>query len=38
VEGYNPVMPANFTERMSEEEINALVEWLLNPDRTPPAQ
>ena len=38
VEGYNPVMPANFTDRMSEEEINAMVEWLLDPNRTPPAQ
>ncbi|MBW7885060.1 MAG: c-type cytochrome [Caldilineaceae bacterium] len=34
VPGYNPgVMPANFTERMSEEEINSLVQWLLDPNR-----
>ena len=33
-EGYMAgIMPQNFAERMSEEEINALVEWLLNPDR-----
>lgn len=34
VEGYMAgIMPQNFAERMSEDEINALVEWLLNPDR-----
>ncbi|MBK8049637.1 MAG: c-type cytochrome [Anaerolineales bacterium] len=33
VPNYNPVMPANFTERMSEEEINSLVAWLLDPNR-----
>jgi mono/diheme cytochrome c family protein len=34
VEGYQPnIMPQNFQDRMSEEEINALVEWLLSPDR-----
>ncbi len=27
------IMPQNFAERMSEEEINALVEWLLDPNR-----
>lgn len=33
-EGYAAgIMPANFAERMSEEEINAMVEWLLNPNR-----
>ena len=31
--GYNPVMPANFTEHMSEEEINSLVQWILDPNR-----
>lgn len=33
VQGYNPVMPANFTETMSEEEINSLVDWILDPNR-----
>lgn len=34
VEGYQPnLMPANFTERMSEEEIRAMVQWLLDPNR-----
>ncbi len=34
VEGYVAgIMPQNFTERMSEEEINSLVEWLLDPNR-----
>lgn len=34
VEGYpSGIMPANFTERMSEEEIQGLVEWLLDPNR-----
>ncbi len=33
VAGYNPVMPANFAERMSEEEITALVQWILDPNR-----
>jgi mono/diheme cytochrome c family protein len=28
------IMPANFKERMSEEEIQALVQWLLDPNRT----
>lgn len=33
-EGYMAgIMPANFAERMTEEEINALVEWLLDPNR-----
>lgn len=27
------LMPQNFTEKMSEEEINALVAWLLDPNR-----
>ncbi|MEZ4868428.1 MAG: c-type cytochrome [Caldilineaceae bacterium] len=27
------IMPQNFSEQMSEEEINGLVEWLLNPNR-----
>ncbi len=32
VEGFAPnIMPANFTQRMSEEEIRSLVEWLLQP-------
>lgn len=34
VAGYNPVMPANFSEKMSEEEINSLVQWILDPNRT----
>jgi mono/diheme cytochrome c family protein len=34
VENYQPnIMPANFTDRMSEEEIRSLVQWLLDPDR-----
>ncbi len=34
VEGYmSGIMPQNFAERMSEEEINSLVEWLLDPNR-----
>jgi mono/diheme cytochrome c family protein len=34
VEGYpTGIMPANFTERMSEEEIRALVQWMLDPNR-----
>lgn len=34
VDTYQPnVMPQNFKDRMSEEEINSLVEWLLSPDR-----
>lgn len=34
VPGYNPgIMPQNFTDRMSEEEIQGLVEWLLDPNR-----
>lgn len=33
-EGYMAgIMPQNFTERMSEEEIRALAEWLLDPNR-----
>jgi mono/diheme cytochrome c family protein len=33
-EGYMAgIMPQNFAERMSEEEINALVAWLLDPNR-----
>jgi mono/diheme cytochrome c family protein/cytochrome c551/c552 len=36
VDGYMPnIMPQDFAQRMSEEEINALVEWLLDPDRQP---
>ena len=27
------IMPANFTETMSEEEIRGLVAWLLDPNR-----
>ncbi len=27
------IMPPNFAERMSEEEINSLVTWLLDPNR-----
>lgn len=34
VDGYvDGVMPMNFSERMSEEEIQALVAWVLDPDR-----
>jgi mono/diheme cytochrome c family protein len=33
VPGYNPVMPANFAERMSPEEIDSLVQWILDPNR-----
>lgn len=33
VPGYNPVMPANFADRMSPEEIDSLVAWLLDPNR-----
>jgi len=33
VAGYNPVMPANFAERMSPEEIDSLVQWILDPNR-----
>lgn len=34
VEGYmGGIMPQNFVEKMSEEEINSLVEWLLDPNR-----
>lgn len=33
-EGYvSGIMPANFADQMSEEEINSLVEWLLDPNR-----
>jgi mono/diheme cytochrome c family protein len=32
-EAYAPLMPANFTEKMSEEEIDALVAWILDPNR-----
>ena len=36
VDGYMPnIMPQNFSQRMSEEEINGLVEWLLDPNRQP---
>jgi mono/diheme cytochrome c family protein len=31
--GYNPVMPANFADRMSPEEIDSLVAWILDPNR-----
>ena len=31
--GYNPVMPANFSERMSADEIDSLVKWILDPNR-----
>lgn len=34
VTGYNPVMPANFGERMSPEEIDSLVQWIMDPNRT----
>ena len=31
VEGYTDgIMPQNFSEQMSEEEINGLVDWLLS--------
>jgi cytochrome c551/c552 len=34
VEGYvTGIMPQNFAEKMSEEEINSLVAWLLDPNR-----
>jgi cytochrome c553 len=33
VEGYSPIMPQDFADRMSEEEIRALVAWLLDPNR-----
>ena len=33
VAGYNPVMPADFTTKMSEEEITSLVNWILDPNR-----
>lgn len=33
VTGYNPVMPANFVDRMSPEEIDSLVQWILDPNR-----
>ncbi len=34
VPGYvNGIMPQNFSEQMSEEEINGLVKWLLDPNR-----
>jgi len=33
VAGYNPVMPADFATKMSEEEINSLVDWILDPNR-----
>jgi len=34
VEGYlGGIMPQNFGERMSEEEISSLVDWLLDPNR-----
>ena len=35
-DGYTPnVMPQNFPQLMSEEEINGLVDWLLDPNRQP---
>jgi mono/diheme cytochrome c family protein len=34
-EGYTSgIMPQNFTERMSEEEIQSMVEWLMDPNRS----
>ena len=30
------VMLQNYSERMTEEEIWSLVDWMLDPDRTPP--
>ncbi len=34
VEGYpSGVMPQNFGEKLSEEELNNLVDWILNPDQ-----
>lgn len=36
VDGYTPnIMPQNFSQLMSEEEINGLVDWLLDPNRQP---
>ncbi len=36
VPGYQPnIMPQNFAERMSEDEINGMVAWLLDPNRQP---
>lgn len=37
VEGYSNAMPANYDETLSEEEIDALVEWMLTFD-TPPSE
>jgi cytochrome c551/c552 len=34
VEGYQPIMPQDFAQRMSEAEIRALVDWLLDPNRS----
>jgi mono/diheme cytochrome c family protein len=31
--GYNPVMPNNFGDRMSPEEVDSLVQWILDPNR-----
>jgi mono/diheme cytochrome c family protein len=33
VPGYNPVMPAGFGDKMSKEELDGLVKWLLDPNR-----
>lgn len=33
VPGYNPVMPQDFAQKMSPEEIDSLVQWLLDPNR-----
>ena len=34
VEGFQSgLMPPNFAERMSDEEINSLIDWLLDPNR-----
>jgi len=32
-DNYPPVMPANFGDRMSPEEIDSLVQWILDPNR-----
>ena len=33
VDGYDDAMPDDFADRMTEEEIDRLVQWLLDPDR-----
>jgi hypothetical protein len=34
VESYTPgIMPADFAQKMSEEEIQSLVDWILDPNR-----